>query len=65
MRQRTLRATDALSKAEAALIAKVTPRTISRWLADEGIPLRRYVTRVNRVAISKRELESFLAGRAS
>jgi DNA-binding XRE family transcriptional regulator len=61
--QRTLRAGDALTKAEAAKRANVTPRTIGRWLADETVPLTRYTNRVNRVVVSKRELDSFLAAR--
>ncbi len=63
--QRKLHATDSLTKAEAAERAGVTPRTIGRWLADDTVPLHRYQVRVNRVAVSKRELDSFLTARAA
>lgn len=63
MRQRQmLTPGDTLSKAEAAKLAKVTPRTISRWIAEGR--LNRYVRQVNRVAISKRELQQLISGRA-
>ncbi len=62
-RTRRLAPEDTLSKEEAARHAGVTPRTISRWLADEEVPLRRYVRQVNRVAVSKRELDALLSAR--
>jgi predicted site-specific integrase-resolvase len=61
--QRTLPAKDTLSKAEAATLAGVTPRTIQRWIATGA--LTRYTVMINRVAVSKRELQTLLRGRAS
>lgn len=58
-----LRPEDTLSKEEAARYAGVTTRTISRWLSDEDVPLRRYVRQVNRVAVSKRELDALISAR--
>lgn len=63
--QRRLLADDTLTKQEAAMLAKVTPRTISRWLADPEVPLNRYTMQINRVAVSKQELERLIGGRAS
>ena len=60
--QRQLKPEDTLSKTEAATFAGVTPRTIGRWIATGQ--LHRYVRQINRVAVSKRELTSLLAGRA-
>jgi excisionase family DNA binding protein len=62
-RRRTLRPEDALTKAEAARRAYVTERTIQRWVRDGH--LTRYVRQVNRLAISRTELDKFLAGRAT
>lgn len=58
---RRLRPEDTLSKLEAAELAGVTERTIQRWVASGA--LTRYVRQTNRLAISRRELEKFLAGR--
>lgn len=60
---RTLPPRDTLSKAEAADLAGVTPRTIQRWIATGA--LTRYTVMINRVAVSKRELQTLLRGRAS
>jgi excisionase family DNA binding protein len=56
-----LSADDALSKAEAAQVARVTERTIQRWVARGH--LTRYVRQTNRLAVSRSELETFLTGR--
>lgn len=60
-----LKPSDVLTKKEAADLAKVTPRTISRWLADDDIPLTRYNVQINRVAISRKELVQLLSARAA
>jgi len=62
-RRRTLRPEDCLTKAEAAAHAYVTERTIQRWV--QGGHLTRYTRQINRLAISRRELDRFLAGRAT
>lgn len=63
MRQpRRLPAADTLTKKQAATLAGVTPRTIQRWIADGR--LRGYTMQVNRVAVSKRELQTLLTARA-
>jgi excisionase family DNA binding protein len=62
-RQRRLPASDTLTKTEAAARAQVTPRTISRWI-EQG-HLTRYTVQINRVAVSKRQLDTLLRGRAS
>lgn len=61
--RRQLPASDTLTKAEAAARAKVTPRTIARWIAQGH--LTRYTVQINRVAVSKRQLDTLLRGRAS
>lgn len=61
--QRRLRPEDTLTKSEAAKLAKVTPRTIQRWIS-QGL-INKYTVKVNRVAISKRELQGLLTGRPS
>lgn len=61
----TLTKSDTLTKQQAATLAQVTPRTISRWLADPEIPLNRYVVRINRVAVSKKELQELIRAKAS
>lgn len=66
MKQRSkLAQDDTLTKREAATLAGVTPRTIARWLADEDVPLHKYWVQVNRVAVSRRELENLIRGRAT
>lgn len=62
-RMRRLPADDTLTKAQAAEIAQVTPRTISRWISHGH--LTKYTVQINRVAVSKAELERLLRGRAS
>jgi excisionase family DNA binding protein len=62
-RRSQLRRDDTLTKKEAALLAGVTPRTIQRWIADGH--LTKYTVQVNRVAVSKRELQSLITGRVS
>lgn len=62
--QRRLTPADTLTKKEAAELAKVTTRTIGRWLADPEVPLNRYMIQINRVAVSRRELEKLMSGRA-
>lgn len=52
---------DALTKEQAADHAEVTQRTIGRWV-EQG-HLTRYVARANRLAVSRKELDRFLAGR--
>jgi predicted site-specific integrase-resolvase len=59
----TLSARDTLSKAEAARLAGVTPRTIQRWIS-QGL-LTRYTMQINRLAVSKRELKGLLTARTS
>lgn len=56
-----IRASDVLTKKEAAELASVTPRTISRWLASGA--LNRYTVKINRVAVSRRELMQLLTAR--
>lgn len=58
-----LPARDTMTKQEAAKLAGVTPRTIARWLADEDVPLTKYWTKINRVAVSRRELKALIGGR--
>jgi predicted site-specific integrase-resolvase len=60
-RRRTLRPEDCLTKAEAAAHAKVSERTIQRWIEDGH--LTRYTRQINRLAISRRELIKMLAAR--
>lgn len=60
--QRKLRPEDTLTKAQAAEHAKVTPRTIQRWIATGA--LNRYTVQINRVAVSKRELDRLLTAKA-
>lgn len=62
-KQRRLRPEDTLTKAEAAEMANVTPRTIQRWIS-QGL-LNKYTVQVNRVAISRRELQGILTAKAS
>jgi excisionase family DNA binding protein len=60
MPRKSLDPSDALTKTEAAVMAGVTVRTISRWVKHGH--LTRYVGQVNRLKISKAELSRFLAG---
>lgn len=52
---------DTMTKGEAARHAKVSQRTINRWMAQGS--LNRYVIRVNLVAVSRKELDALLTAR--
>lgn len=54
-----------LSKKEAAELAGVSPRTISRWLANEDVPLTKHVLQINRVSISRAELVALMSARVA
>lgn len=60
-RTRRLAPGDALTLTEAAELAGVHWRTIYRWF-DDG-HLTRYTGKVNRVRVSRTELERFIAAR--
>jgi excisionase family DNA binding protein len=53
---------DTLTKESAAEYARVSPRTIGRWLAQGS--LNRYLVQANRVRISRRELDQLLKARS-
>lgn len=59
--RKTLAPEDRLTKDEAAAHAGVTRRTITRWIA-QGM-LNRYTFQLNRVAVSRRELDRLLRAR--
>lgn len=52
---------DALTKDQAAAYAGVTKRTITRWIGQGS--LNKYVMKMNRVAVSKVELDALLTAR--
>jgi excisionase family DNA binding protein len=53
-----------MTRVEAAAYARVSTRTLDRWLADPDVPLRKYGTS-RAIRIRREELDAWLAGGAA